>query len=94
MDTASNSRKKCLFCGEMILAEAIKCRFCGEFVAKTLTRRRVRILGRQGRRSLTNPALSFRCCGRRVVVSSAFTGGDNSFILGIVIIVGGDFAVL
>lgn len=34
METIDAQRKKCPFCGEKILVEAIKCRFCGEFLNK------------------------------------------------------------
>ncbi|NLE28115.1 MAG: PH domain-containing protein [Phycisphaerae bacterium] len=93
MDTASNSRKKCLFCGEMILAEAIKCRFCGEFVAKDAHASSGEVLGRQGRRSLTNPPYRSDVAEDvLLLVRPSLAAMANSFILGIVIIAVGIFA--
>jgi membrane protein YdbS with pleckstrin-like domain len=90
-ETNSNSKKKCPFCSEMILAEAVKCRFCGEFLSKDASSESAaEASGTASVRKMTNPSYNPNASDDVLLeVRPSLAAMANSFILGIIVIAAG-----
>lgn len=90
-ETNPNSKKKCLYCGEMILAEAVKCRFCGEYLSKEASSESAgEASGTTAVRKMTNPSYNPNASDEVLLeVRPSLAAMANLFILGIIFIAAG-----
>jgi membrane protein YdbS with pleckstrin-like domain len=90
-DTSPSMKKKCPFCGEMILTEAVKCRFCGEFLSKDVPNEPADdTSGTTSVRKMTNPPYNPDTAdGVLLEVRPSLAAMANFFLLGIIVIAAG-----